>query len=87
MTDHDQMTDQALAAKIEEALLAMPDHRRQIYLAVRFDDLSYADIARITGLSTRGVERELARAISDIGRHVAGLPPRRSWLQRWLGWR
>lgn len=68
--------------RLEAALLTMPRLRREIFLAVRLDAMSYEEVAKITGLSFRAVERQMARAIVHIGhhlRHGEGPPPRRWW--------
>ncbi|MFZ2994893.1 sigma factor-like helix-turn-helix DNA-binding protein [Sphingobium sp.] len=56
--------------RLEAALLSMPRLRREIFLAVRLDAMSYADIADRTGLSVRAVEHQMARAIMHIGHHL-----------------
>jgi RNA polymerase sigma-70 factor (ECF subfamily) len=53
--------------RIEAALRELPYLDRQIFLAMRLDRLSVADIARRTGLSHRQVVLRLGRAISHLG--------------------
>jgi len=68
--------------RLEAALLTMPRLRREIFLAVRLDAMTYEEVARITGLSVRAVERQMGRATAHIGyhlRHSAAPPPRRWW--------
>ncbi|MEV5022735.1 sigma-70 region 4 domain-containing protein [Sphingobium sp. LMA1-1-1.1] len=68
--------------RLEAALLTMPRLRREIFLAVRLDAMTYEEVARITGLSVRAVERQMVRAIAHIGyhlRHGEASPPRRWW--------
>ena len=68
--------------RLEAALLTMPRLRREIFLAVRLDAMTYEEVARITGLSVRAVERQMGRAIAHIGyhlRHGEVSPPRRWW--------
>ncbi|MBZ9648098.1 RNA polymerase subunit sigma [Sphingobium sp. 3R8] len=67
MTD---IADTERLERLEAALLSMPRLRREIFLAVRLDAMSYADIADMTGLSVRTVERQMARAIVHIGHHL-----------------
>jgi RNA polymerase sigma-70 factor (ECF subfamily) len=47
-------------AKLEAALLTLPRFRREVFLAHRIDDLSYAEIAERTGVSMQRIEREMA---------------------------
>ncbi|AJR23102.1 sigma factor-like helix-turn-helix DNA-binding protein [Sphingobium sp. YBL2] len=70
--------------RLEAALLTMPRLRREIFLAVRLDAMSYEDVARITGLSVRAVERQMARAIAHIGYHLrhGEAPPPRRWRRK-----
>lgn len=57
-------------ARIEAGLLKLKPLTRQIFLACRLDGYSYAEIARQTGLSVRGVEKQMSRAIKQLGRHL-----------------
>ncbi|WP_257542131.1 RNA polymerase sigma factor [Sphingobium sp. CFD-1] len=57
-------------ARIEEAVLRLKPLTREIFLACRLDGYSYAEIAERTGLSVRGVEKQMSRAIKQLGRHL-----------------
>lgn len=83
----DEPTDPELLARSEAALLTLPRRRRAIFLAVRLDGTSYAELAEQTGLSVRRVEREVASAIAHIDRCLEqrdALAPR-PWWRRWFG--
>ena len=56
--------------RLEAALQSLPRQRREIFLAVRLDAMPYDEIARMTGLSVRNVEREVARALLQIDDHL-----------------
>jgi len=56
--------------RLEAALLTLPRLRREIFLAVRLDAMTYEEVASITGLSVRAVERQMGRAIAHIGHHL-----------------
>jgi RNA polymerase sigma-70 factor (ECF subfamily) len=64
----DKPSDPELLARIEAALLTLPRKRRAIFLAVRLDGASYAELAAQGALSIQQVEREVARAIAHIDR-------------------
>jgi len=70
-------------ARLEAALLTLPRFTREVFLAHRLDDLSYAEIASRTGISVRRVERELARALYGLDRAMRGQPVPRKWCRRW----
>ena len=57
-------------ARIEQAVLRLKPLTREIFLACRLDGYSYAEIAERTGLSVRGVEKQMSRAIKQLGRHL-----------------
>ncbi len=65
--------------KREAAVRSLCRRDREIYLAHRLEDMSYAAIAEATDLSVTQVERAMARAIIGINRHLHGAPPRRWW--------
>lgn len=68
-----------LLARLEVALHSLPRRRREIFLAVRLDGTSYAELAEKTGLTVRQIEREVARAIAQIDRALDGRRPERGW--------
>jgi RNA polymerase sigma factor (sigma-70 family) len=57
-------------ARLEQAVLRLKPLTRQIFLACRLDGYSYAEIAQQTGLSMKGVEKQMSRAIKQLGRHL-----------------
>ncbi|MCW3848852.1 RNA polymerase subunit sigma [Sphingomonas sp. LB-2] len=64
--------------RMERAVRKLPRLQREIFLAARFDDMSYVEIAERTGLTVREVEREIARALVSIARRM-DRQPRRWW--------
>lgn len=74
--------DADLLRKLEEAVAATPREQREIFLAYRLDDMSYAEIASRTGLSMKQVERNMARAIYKLCKQMDGHPL--SWWERWF---
>ncbi len=62
--------DPETTRRIERAVRKLPRLQREIFLAARFDDLSYVEIAERTGLSVGQVEREIAKALVSIARRI-----------------
>lgn len=58
-------------ARLEQALARLKPLTRNIFLARRLDGYSYAEIAEQTGLSMRGVEKQMSRALKALARHLA----------------
>jgi RNA polymerase sigma-70 factor (ECF subfamily) len=56
--------------RIERALDRLKPLTRNVFLARRLDGYSYAEIARQTGLSVRGVEKQMSRALQQLARHL-----------------
>lgn len=54
--------------RVEAAMLKLRPKTREIFMAHRIDGLSYAEIAERTGLSVKGVEKQMSKAIAQIDR-------------------
>ncbi len=57
-------------ARLQEAVSRLKPLTREIFLARRVDGYSYAEIAEQTGLSVKGVEKQMAKAIRLLRRHL-----------------
>lgn len=56
--------------RLEAAISKLKPKTRAIFLAHRLDGLSYAEIAELTGLSVKGVEKQMSKAIAKIDRFL-----------------
>jgi RNA polymerase sigma-70 factor (ECF subfamily) len=54
--------------RLEAALLRLKPKTREIFLAHRLDGMTYGEIAERTGLSVKGVEKQMSKAIAHLGR-------------------
>ncbi len=54
--------------RLEKAMQRLKPRTREIFLAHRIDGLSYAEIADLTGLTVKGVEKQMSKAIAYIDR-------------------
>lgn len=54
--------------RMEAAMLKLRPITREIFMAHRLDGLSYAEIADRTGLSVKGVEKHMSKAIAQVTR-------------------
>lgn len=57
-----------LLIRLESALLRLSPKTREIFLAHRVDGVSYSDIANRMGLSVKGVEWHMTKAIAHLDR-------------------
>lgn len=55
-------------ARVEAAVASLPEIEREILLAARLDNMSYADIARRTGRSVKDIEKRIATAVRLLTR-------------------
>jgi RNA polymerase sigma-70 factor (ECF subfamily) len=74
--------DPDLLRRMEAAMMNIPKLQRDIFLAHRVHNMSYAEIAGRTGLSVRQVQRHMAKAISKLARQMDGC--KLSWWERWF---
>lgn len=81
----ENLSEAEIIERLEAGLQRMPKQRREIFLAIRLDDLSYAEIADRTGLSAQQVERHFARSMVTLLEAVDGRPPV-PWWKRVLLW-
>jgi RNA polymerase sigma-70 factor (ECF subfamily) len=68
---HDQqrlLEHRDLLNRLEKAMLKLKPRTREIFMAHRLDGLSYAEIAERTGLSVKGVEKQMCKAIAQLDR-------------------
>jgi len=61
-----------LAQAVRTAVGALPDRCRLIFTMSREQDLSYAEIARLLGISVKTVETQMGRALKSLRTRLAG---------------
>lgn len=54
--------------RLEAAMLKLKPRAREIFMAHRLHGLSYGEIAERTGLSVKGVEKQMSKAIAHLDR-------------------
>lgn len=59
-----------MLTRLEAAMLKLRPKTREIFIAHRVHGLSYAEIAERTGLSVKGVEKQMSKAIAHIDRFL-----------------
>lgn len=52
--------------RLQQAIAALPEKSRVVFLMSRIDDLSYAQIAESLGVSVKAVEKQMTRAIAIL---------------------
>lgn len=57
-----------MLTRVEAAMLKLRPRTREIFMAHRIDGLSYAEIAERTGLTVKGVEKQMSKAIAKLDR-------------------
>ena len=59
-------SDHEALARVRAAILRLPSRCRAVYLLHRMDGLSYPEIARRCGISTKAVEKHMSRALREL---------------------
>ncbi len=57
------LSEAEVIERLEAGLQRMSKQQREIFLAIRLDDASYAEIAERTGLNVQQVERHFAQSM------------------------
>jgi RNA polymerase sigma-70 factor (family 1) len=66
------MEDKQLQAKLDEAVLALPEQRRLIFIMVKVDGLKCREVADIMNLSVRTVEGQVFKAVKALADELTG---------------
>jgi RNA polymerase sigma-70 factor (ECF subfamily) len=74
-----------LADALARAVEALPERCRLVFTMSREQDLSYAEIARVLGISVKTVETHMGRALKSLRARLAGYLPIAVALA--VGWR
>ncbi len=59
----DNLEEQELELRISEALQALPEKCRQVFILNRFEELKYKEIAEKLGISIKTVEAQMSKAL------------------------
>jgi DNA-directed RNA polymerase specialized sigma24 family protein len=76
-----QLAPRRFGRRGRRALQRMTERQRAIFLAVRFEDTGYAELAARHGISVREVEAEFAEALNVLVRTFHEPAP--WWRRRW----
>ncbi len=59
-----KLDQEALSKRIDEAIDALPERCRLVFVLSRFEDLSYREIAELLEISPKTVENQIVKALS-----------------------
>jgi RNA polymerase sigma-70 factor (ECF subfamily) len=63
--EHEHANDE-MAMAIRVAVASLPDRCREIFLLSREQNMTYAEIAKVLGLSIKTVETQMGRALKAL---------------------
>lgn len=69
-TPSEDSEEAELRRRLEAELERMPDRRREVFLLIRGQGLSYADAARVMGVSPQTVANQMSAALSTLRRSL-----------------
>lgn len=67
---HARLEARDMLQRLDKAVLRLKPKTRMIFIAHRVEGLSYAQIAERTGLSVKGVEKQISKALADLDRMI-----------------
>jgi RNA polymerase sigma-70 factor (ECF subfamily) len=65
---HQLLESRDMLRRIEAAMMRLRPKTREIFMAHRINGLTYAEIAEQTGLSVKGVEKQMSKALAQLDR-------------------
>lgn len=65
---HRLLESRDMLRRLEAAMMRLRPKTREIFVAHRIDGLTYAEIAERTGLTVKGVETQMSRALAQLDR-------------------
>lgn len=68
---HALLESRDMLRRVEAAMLRLPARTREIFMAHRVEGLTYAEIAERTGITVKGVEKQMSKALARLDRLVA----------------
>lgn len=63
---HRLLESRDMLRRLEAAMMRLRPRTREIFMAHRIDGLTYAEIAERTGLTVKGVETQMSRALAQL---------------------
>lgn len=72
-----QLEQKEFKAKLEEAISGLTEAQREVFLMNRIDNLKYAEIAEILGISVKAVEKRIHKALVNLKERVSELKERK----------
>ena len=68
LDQHGLLESRDMLRRVEAAMMRLRPKTREIFMAHRIHGMSYAEIADQTGLSVRGVEKQMSKALVQLDR-------------------
>lgn len=68
LDQHKLLESRDMLKRLEAAIMRLRPKTREIFVAHRVDGLTYAEIAERTGLSVKGVEKQMSKALAQLDR-------------------
>lgn len=68
LDQHRHLESRDMLRRLEAAMMCLRPRTREIFMAHRIDGMTYAEIAERTGLSVKGVEKQMSKALAQLDR-------------------
>ena len=68
LDQHRLLESRDMLRRLDAAMMRLRPKTREIFMAHRLDGMTYAEIAERTGLSVKGVEKQMSKALAQLDR-------------------
>lgn len=68
---HRLLESRDMLRRLEAAMMRLRPRTREIFMAHRIDGMTYVEIADRTGLSVKGVEKQMSKALAQLDRMLS----------------
>ena len=72
LDQHGLLESRDMLRRLEAAILRLRPKTREIFVAHRIEGLTYSEIAERTGLTVKGVEKQMSKALVQLDRMLNG---------------
>ena len=67
------LVEKEFLVKIEEAIAALPDKQKEVFLLSRMEKKKYKEIAEILGISVKAVEKRMHLALLEMKEKIGNV--------------
>ena len=67
------LLEKEFMTKLENAISALPDRQREVYLLNRIENKTYREIAELSGVSVKAIEKLMHKALTKLRKEIENI--------------